>query len=152
MARKCICDYRVSHGAIRHSPHALNSHTRPPCETPGLRPFVIECSLETLRAPCMSDRRRERLCEKKKERERDRQREKRGESEYFAWRIYTPDSSGLRSSLVTNRTTMREQTRESTDGDGTIRGMLRPRYYRIIRTPEYPGINEPCKFLPVIFI
>jgi len=71
------CAVITYHVSIRHSPHTLNSHTRSSFETPGLAPFVIECSLGTLRARCMSARRRERLYGKKKdktrtERERDR--------------------------------------------------------------------------------
>lgn len=93
---------------FRHPSHAFNSHTRPSSETPGPRALcrrVLPRNFTSAVHVCPTLRK---IIRKKKERERagERETERERVSEYLG-AVYTPDSSGLRSSLVTSRTTMR---------------------------------------------
>lgn len=98
----------------------------------------------------MSARRRERLYRGKKK-DKTREKEKESGTEGERGRVntlcgaHTPDSSGLRSSLVTNRTTVREQARNGV-AVGQFGGCS-GRDTAAVRILEYPHINESCEFL-----
>jgi len=129
------------HVSIRHSPHTLNSHTRSSSETPGLALLSSSVPSELYeRGACLLDVEKDYTKKKKIKRG---QKEK--ETEWIPCVAYTPDSSGLRSSLVTNRTTMREQAWNRV-AVGCFGGCS-ARDTTVVRILEYPRINESCEFL-----
>lgn len=127
------------HVSIRHSPHTLNSHTRPSSETPGLALLSSSAPSELYeRRACLLDVEKDYTRKKNEtgaETERDRVNTLCG---IHSWLIRLTFLS-----LVTNRTTMREQARNGVAMGrfGECSGRDTAPLY------EYPHINESHEFL-----
>lgn len=138
------------HVSIRHSPHTLNSHTRPSSETPGLAPLSSSAPSELYeRRACLLDVGEDYTRKKKKDKTRIEK--ERGRVNTLCgihpWLIRLTFLSRDESNNDEGASSERGR---SWGGKGRARGRFggcSGRGTAVVRTLEYPRINESCEFL-----